>query len=78
MKWRIVPDLNLDIIKNCKCLLIGAGSLGCQVSRNLIGWGVREIVFVDCGVVSYSNPVGQSLFTCNDIGKPKVQVAARP
>ena len=76
MKWRIVPDLNLEVIKNCKCLLIGAGSLGCQVARNLLGWGVREIKFVDCGNVSYSNPVRQSLFTSNDIGKPKCQVAA--
>lgn len=66
MKWRMAPGLNLEIIKKTKFLLIGAGTLGCHVSRCLIGWGVRNITFVDCGKVSYSNPVRQSLYTFKD------------
>jgi len=66
MKWRISPNLNLDIIKETKCLLLGAGTLGSYVSRNLMGWGVRKITFVDYGGVSFSNPVRQPLFTFND------------
>jgi len=57
MKWRMVPGLDLDIFKATKCLLLGSGSLGCQVSRNLLSWGFRNITFVDYGRVSYSNPV---------------------
>ncbi|OTB09108.1 hypothetical protein M426DRAFT_51072 [Hypoxylon sp. CI-4A] len=79
MKWRISPDLNLDIIKNTKCLLLGAGTLGSYVSRNLMGWGVRKITFVDYGSVSFSNPVRQPLFTYNDClkgGAPKATRAA--
>lgn len=66
MKWRVAPDLDLDIIKKQKVLLLGAGTLGSYVSRALMGWGVREITFVDNGRVSYSNPVRQPLFTFKD------------
>lgn len=80
MKWRIAPELDLDIIRGTKCLLLGAGTLGTYVSRNLMGWGVRKITFVDYGKVSYSNPVRQPLFEfkdCQDGGVPKATRAAQ-
>ncbi|MCL4126216.1 UNVERIFIED_CONTAM: hypothetical protein GTU68_042363 [Idotea baltica] len=79
MKWRLDPNLDLDRIKDCRCLLIGAGTLGCNVARCLLGWGVRKISFVDSGRVSFSNPVRQSLFTFSDClseGKKKAEAAA--
>ncbi len=79
MKWRIAPNLDLDSIKNTRCLLLGAGTLGSYVSRNLMGWGVKKITFVDYGKVSYSNPVRQPLFEfddCADGGKDKAIQAA--
>ncbi|KAG8428180.1 Autophagy protein 7 [Metarhizium acridum] len=79
MKWRLAPDLDLDLIKNTKCLLLGAGTLGGYVSRNLLGWGVRKVTFVDYGRVSYSNPVRQPLFEfsdCTNGGQPKAAAAA--
>ncbi|KAK6542581.1 Autophagy protein 7, variant 2 [Orbilia ellipsospora] len=79
MKWRIAPDLDLDKIKETKCLLLGAGTLGAYVSRILLGWGVRKITLIDNATVSYSNPVRQPLFTfedCHNGGKPKAARAA--
>lgn len=76
MKWQVVPDLNLDVVRDTKCLLLGAGTLGCVVARSLLAWGVRQITFVDNSAVSYSNPVRQNLYQFRDVGKPKAQAAA--
>lgn len=80
MKWRLLPSLNIEKIQSKKCLLFGAGTLGCQLSRNLIGWGIKNVTFIDYSTVSYSNPVRQTLYEFEDTiggGKPKAQTAAK-
>uniref|UniRef100_A0A8C7EXL4 Ubiquitin-like modifier-activating enzyme ATG7 n=1 Tax=Neovison vison TaxID=452646 RepID=A0A8C7EXL4_NEOVI len=79
MCWRLVPTLDLDKVVSAKCLLLGAGTLGCNVARTLMGWGVRHITFVDNANISYSNPVRQPLYEFEDClagGKPKALAAA--
>ncbi|KAI0088341.1 E1-like protein-activating [Irpex rosettiformis] len=79
MRWRILPSLDLEKVANTKCLLLGAGTLGCYVARTLMAWGVRNITFVDSARVSFSNPVRQPLFVFDDClngGKPKAACAA--
>ena len=79
MRWRQAPALHVDAISKSKIVLVGAGTLGCSVARTLLGWGVRNITFIDDGRVSFSNPARQSLFTfedCLDGGKSKARAAA--
>lgn len=79
MKWRALPALDIERLSQLKVVLLGAGTLGCGVARTLLGWGIRNITFVDSGRVSYSNPVRQSLFgidDCKEGGKYKAKAAA--
>ncbi|EFJ47204.1 ubiquitin activating E1 enzyme-like protein, partial [Volvox carteri f. nagariensis] len=79
MRWRAVPELEVGTMATTKCLLLGAGTLGCAVARTLQGWGVRHITLVDSGRVAFSNPVRQSLFNFEDClggGRPKAEAAA--
>ncbi len=36
IRWRIAPNLDLDKIKRTKCLLLGSGTLGSYIARNLL------------------------------------------
>lgn len=36
IKWRLIPDLDLSIFARQRILLLGAGTLGCNVARALL------------------------------------------
>lgn len=77
MSWNVEPEFDLDKVTANACLLLGAGTLGCSVARSLIGWGFKKFTFVDCCIVSYGNPIRQSLYTFDDsVNKRKKVIAA--
>ena len=76
MRWRLWPNLNLPAVSATKCLLLGAGTLGCGVARALLGWGVSHITFVDNGRVTYSNPARQCLYEFDDCKERRFKAEA--
>lgn len=58
-------------------LVLGAGGLGCPALSYLATAGIGNIVIVDPDVVDQSNMQRQILYTVEDIGRYKAEVAER-
>ncbi len=64
-------------LKSFRILIVGAGGLGCPAAQYLAAAGIGRIGLVDSDRVELSNLQRQILFTTDDIGLPKVEIAAR-
>lgn len=64
-------------LANAKLLVIGAGGLGCPILQYLAAAGIGTIGIVDDDTISLSNLHRQILYNTEDVGQPKVEVAAR-
>lgn len=66
-----------ELLKNARVLIIGMGGLGCPTSQYLASSGVGTIGIADDDIVSLSNLHRQILYSPEDIGAYKVDVAAK-
>ncbi|HXL72529.1 MAG TPA: molybdopterin-synthase adenylyltransferase MoeB [bacterium] len=76
----LLPEIGVEGQKKllaAKVLVVGAGGLGCPISLYLAAAGVGTIGLVDFDTIDASNLQRQILFTTEDIGKSKVEVAAK-
>jgi adenylyltransferase/sulfurtransferase len=62
-------------LKNAKVLIIGAGGLGSPAAEYLARCGIGNIGIIDFDNVALSNLHRQTLFSFNDLGKPKAVTA---
>ncbi|TXT63958.1 MAG: Sulfur carrier protein ThiS adenylyltransferase [Promethearchaeota archaeon] len=60
-----------------KVLQIGAGGLGSPCALYLVAAGIGELIIIDNDIVSLSNLQRQILFSEEDIGQSKVQIAKK-
>ncbi len=75
----IMPEVGMEgqqRLKAARVLCIGAGGLGSPVSLYLAAAGVGTLGIVEFDVVDASNLQRQVLFTTDDVGQPKVAMAA--
>ncbi len=63
-------------LKSATVLVAGAGGLGSAALYYLVAAGIGKLIVIDDGLVELSNLQRQILYTIDDIGKPKVLVAA--
>jgi len=76
----LLPEIGVEGQKKllaAKVLVVGAGGLGCPISLYLAAAGVGTIGLVDFDTIDASNLQRQILFTTEDVGKSKVEVAAK-
>lgn len=75
----MLPEIGItgqEKLKEAKVLVVGAGGLGCPTLQYLCAAGVGTIGIIDFDTIELHNLHRQILFSTNDIGKQKSQIAA--
>ena len=63
-------------IAAARALLIGVGGIGCSAAQALAAAGIGELILVDFDTVDETNLARQVLYSPQDLGKLKCEVAA--
>jgi len=72
----ILGDERLLKIQSSKLLVVGAGGIGCELLKNLVLTGFKNIEVIDLDTIDVSNLNRQFLFRRQHVDRPKAEVAA--
>ena len=65
-----------NVMASSHVIIVGVGALGCEIAKNLTLVGCGELTLIDMDIIETSNLSRQMLFTGEDRGKLKAEVAA--
>ncbi|KAG4107478.1 hypothetical protein H8356DRAFT_1416886 [Neocallimastix lanati (nom. inval.)] len=65
----------LEKVENSRILMVGSGGIGCELLKNLVMSGFKNIEIIDLDTIDLSNLNRQFLFQRQHIGKSKSKVA---
>ena len=72
---RVLGQEGQKRLASARVMVVGAGGLGCPALQTLAAMGVGHLSIVDGDRVSVENLHRQILYTPEDVGRPKVEVA---
>lgn len=78
MKQVMLDDIGINgqiKLKQAKVAVIGAGGLGCPILQYLTAMGIGTIGLIDFDTVDESNLHRQVLYTSENVGQKKVEIA---
>ena len=75
-RQELVEGWNSEVIKNARILVVGAGTTGNEVIKNLALLGIGHITILDYDVIEEVNLNRSVLFSQSQIGQPKAETAA--
>lgn len=76
-RQKLIPEWDQDKFSKAHVLILGVGALGTFVSTNLVLAGIGELTLVDYDTIELSNLNRQLLFSNEDVGKNKAEVASQ-
>ncbi|ODM91116.1 SUMO-activating enzyme subunit 2 [Orchesella cincta] len=71
----LLPKDIQNLVLTSKILVVGAGGVGCELLKNLVLTGFKDIHIIDLDTIEVSNLNRQFLFRREHVGRPKSHVA---
>ena len=68
-------DKNFKFIQSQNIVIVGIGGIGCPVAQYLVSSGIKNLTLIDNDIVQLTNLNRQILYSINNVGEKKVEVA---